>query len=122
MSERDFPTARLVKAGASRDEIAVIRSEFERSDVAMQRLMLDNFASIAIGDLRDDLDERRENGDFDADARRVFDDDEPESTSGASEKPSDEKTAPSVDSAARGRENASESGSEHSGSTDDPEG
>lgn len=117
-TNRDFPTKRLRAAGASADEIAVIRSEFERSDVSMQRSLVDHFGSVATGDLRDYLAQKRANGDFGEDAERAYelpeDQDGPNDPEGGADDSGDEN--PEGDQ--KGPESESEAGSGDSATED----
>ena len=54
-----FPTRRFSGAGASKIEVAAIRDEFERSDISIQRGMIDHFKSLSTSAIREYLDNWR---------------------------------------------------------------
>ena len=64
MSDFTFPEARFVGAGASSDEVDVLRREFNASDVTVQRSLDGFWASQSVGGLRDSLARCRLDGRF----------------------------------------------------------
>lgn len=59
-----FPTQRFRDAGATREELDELRSQFRRSDVVVQRQQIEFWAGKPSSALRDYLDSRREVGDL----------------------------------------------------------
>ena len=60
----EFPKQRFLDAGASASEVEILSDGFDRSDLAVQRSMVDHFKSISRGDLIDYISDLRASGRF----------------------------------------------------------
>ena len=59
MSKATFPTRRFTSAGATKEEVAAIRDEFDNSDISLQEAMFDYYKESPIGVLRQLVKNRR---------------------------------------------------------------